>query len=168
MFCPNCGNKNSTDQKFCRSCGLSLEKTAHSLIEQLPTKLDESLQARKERLEWWGVAALSAFGAGVLGLMLYGIIYKIMIVQGRIWEGIGFLGFIILAACGLLSVILFAKANEVKEASNKQRLQQPEELPSGETTGKLLPESHFEPLPSVTEGTTELLFAEKKRNTKEV
>lgn len=168
MFCPNCGNKNSTDQKFCRSCGLGLEKISHSLTEQLPTKLDESLQARKERLEWWGVAALSAFGAGVLGIILYGIIYKMMITQGKFWAGIGFLGFIILVACGLLSVILFAKANEVEAASTKRRLQQPEELPSGETTGKLLPEPHFEPLPSVTEGTTELLFAEKKRNTKEV
>lgn len=168
MFCPNCGNKNSTEQKFCRSCGLGLEKIAHSLTEQLPAKLDNSLQARQERLEWWGVAALSTFGIGALGAILYGIIYKIMIVQDKFWTGVGFLAFLIFVACGLLSAYLFAKAEEVKEASTKRQVRQPEELVPGETTGKLLPESHFEPLPSVTEGTTELLFAERKSNTKEV
>jgi uncharacterized membrane protein YvbJ len=51
MYCPNCGTKTSIDQKFCRSCGLSLEKTALSLSEQLPAKVDQGLQAQKERLE---------------------------------------------------------------------------------------------------------------------
>jgi len=35
-------------------------------------------------------------------------------------------------------------------------------LTEKEPTGKLLPESHFEPIPSITEHTTELLVAEKK------
>ena len=66
MYCPNCGNRNSTDQKFCRSCGLGLQKVAQTLSEQLPTKLDVTLQQKKERFEKLGVAALSIFGAGVL------------------------------------------------------------------------------------------------------
>ena len=36
MFCPHCGKENSIEQRFCRSCGLSLEKTAQSLAEQRP------------------------------------------------------------------------------------------------------------------------------------
>lgn len=68
MYCPNCGTKTSTDQNFCRSCGLGLEKIALSLNEQLPTKVDLTLQQRKERLEKMGVAAISVFGLGALSL----------------------------------------------------------------------------------------------------
>ena len=49
MYCPNCGAKTSIDQNFCRACGLGLEKTALSLSEQLPAKLDQSLQTAKRR-----------------------------------------------------------------------------------------------------------------------
>ena len=82
MFCPNCGAKTSIQQKFCRGCGLGLDKIALSLSEQLPNSPDEHLMSQKERYERWGVAALSVFGLGVLGLILYGIIYKLMISEG--------------------------------------------------------------------------------------
>lgn len=162
MYCPNCGNKSSTDQKFCRSCGLGLEKVVQSLVEQIPAQPDQSLRARKNRLERLGITALSVFGAGVLCLILYGIVYKVILIQGRTLEGIGLLAFLIIIACGLLAVYLFAKANEVEEASNKRQIQEPKELSHDETTGKLLSEARLEPVPSVTERTTELLFAEKK------
>ncbi len=68
MYCPNCGTKTSADQNFCRACGLGLEKIALSLNEQLPTKVDLSLQQRKDRFEKLGVAALSVFGLGHIEL----------------------------------------------------------------------------------------------------
>lgn len=92
MFCPNCGSKNSAKQNYCRSCGLSLEKIALTLSEQLPSQMTSNLRQQKERLEKLGVAALAVFGSGILGLLLYGIVYKIMILQGRIWDGLGMLG----------------------------------------------------------------------------
>lgn len=166
MYCPNCGNKTSAEHKFCRSCGLGLEKIAQSLVEQLPTKLDQSLQERKNKIERLGVAALSVFGLGILSLIIYGVVYRVMIVQGRVWEGAGILAVIAVIACGLLSVYLFAEANEVGQAKTKRQAEQPEELPEKNTTAKLLPEGHLEPIPSVTESTTELLFAEKKGGAK--
>jgi hypothetical protein len=161
MYCPNCSTKISLDQKFCRACGLGLEKIAQSLSEQLPTKVDESLQAQKNKLERAGMIALSIFGLGVFGLLVYLVGYKLMLSQGRILAALGIIGFIILIGSGLLSVILFAKANEVKEAANKRPAQGPDELQPPSRTNGLLPEGQFEPTPSVTERTTDLLFAEK-------
>ena len=64
--------------------------------------------------------------------------------------------------CGLGSVILFAKAKDLEEKSTKRPQQN---LSSGnETTKELLSEGHFEPVPTVTERTTELLAVDK-RNT---
>lgn len=159
MFCPNCGAKTSTEQKFCRACGLGLEKIALSLTEQLPDRLDENLMSQKERLERLGVAALSVFGAGVLGLMLYGIVYKIMLTQGNFWGGLGLIGLLILFGSGILSVILFAKAKEAEEAAGKRKVRHV----APALTKELLTEGNFEPVPSVTDRTTDLLYAERRK-----
>ncbi len=155
MFCPNCGAKTSSEQKFCRACGLGLEKIALSLNEQLPARLDENLLSQKERFERLGMALLSVFGLGLLSLLVYTVV---RVTPGN-WLGrLALLGFIIMAACGLLSTILFAKAKEAEEAAGKRRVQNVEPTP----TKELLTEGHFEPVPSVTDRTTELLFVERK------
>jgi hypothetical protein len=164
MYCPNCGNQNSTDQKFCRSCGLGLQKVAQTLSEQLPTKLDVSLQQKKERFEKLGVAALSIFGVGVLIPILYGIFYKLMWTQSKVTAGLGLLAAIIVLGCGLLSVILFAKANEVKETPAKPPLPDQPQLQAEPDTRELLEHSATETSPfSVVDRTTELL-PQKNRN----
>ena len=160
MFCPNCATKISTDQKFCRACGLALDKIVQILGEQLPATLDESLQAQKDKLERLGVAALSIFGLGFFGLLLYGVGYKLMLSQGNVIAGLAILGLIVLIGSGLLSVILFAKANELKEAN--ARVRRPDELGESAPTANLLNEAHIEPLPTVTERTTELLFTKRE------
>ena len=63
----------------------------------------------KERFERVGMALLSVFGFGVLMLIVYGVVYK-LITQGKWLGGLALLGFIIMGACGLLSTIFFAKA----------------------------------------------------------
>lgn len=164
MYCPNCGTTISSDQSFCRACGLALEKIAQSLIEQRPNEFEESLQQRKERIERWGVAALGVFGLGVLSIPLYKI--AMMMLEGRVLAGLGFLGLIVVLGCGLLAVILFAKANEVGEAKLKGRAAA-RALPKTNTTAKLLPPDQLDSMPSVTERTTELLLADKKGSDKE-
>ena len=64
------------------------------------------------------------------------------------------------------SVYLFAKADEVKD-NKKRRAAQPEELTEEKTTARLLPEGYREPAPSVTDRTTDLLFAEKRGGRKD-
>lgn len=161
MYCPNCGSKTSTDQNFCRACGLRLEKIAASLAEQLPTKVDLTLQQRKERYEKMGMAALSVFGIGVLTFILYSVGYRLMLTQGNILAGLAIIGFLVMVICGLASVVLFAKANEVGEGALKRP--QPVNLANGsESTKELLTEGNFEPVPSVTDRTTDLLTVEKR------
>ena len=163
MYCPNCGNKTSADQKFCRSCGLALEKVASALSEQLPNSLSESMHEKAERLEKLGVAALSVFGLAILGFIAYGIFFKLMITQGNIMAGLITLGAIFVLACALLSVILFAKANEIKAASSKRKLEEQTKLDGSINTRELLAEAADQPTFSVTDRTTELLFAEKRK-----
>lgn len=158
MFCPNCGAKTSSEQKFCRACGLGLEKIALSLNEQLPTRPDESLLSQKERLERLGMVLLSVFGLGLLTLLVYGVVYKLMLTQGKWLGGLALLGFIIMACCGLLSAIVFAKAKEADDSAGKRRVQKIEPTP----TKELLTEGHLEPVTSVTDRTTELLFVDRK------
>jgi hypothetical protein len=161
MYCPNCSTKVSLDQKFCRACGLGLEKIAQSLGEQLPTRLDESLQEQKNKLERAGLIALSIFGFGIASFLLYTVGYRLLVTQGRIMAALGLIGLILFLGSGLLSVILFAKANEVKEDANKRQVKGPGEPQKPAQTNSLLPEGQLEPVPSVTERTTDLLFAEK-------
>jgi len=121
MFCPNCAAKISQDQKFCRACGLGLEKIVQSLSEQDPTKMDETLEAQKNRLERLGVTALTIFGVGVFGLLVYGVGYKLMLSQGKILAGLSIIGLIVLLGSGLLSVILFARPTNSKRHQAKLR-----------------------------------------------
>jgi len=159
MYCPNCGKPTSTDQKFCRACGLGLEKIAQSLGEQLPARGDQSLRARQERLEKLGVGALSVFGLGILGFLLYAVGQKLLATGGSLLAILAIVGLVIMFGCGLLSAILFARAKELGEQASK-RQPSPDELTG--STKELLPEGRFEPVPTVTERTTELLFVESR------
>jgi hypothetical protein len=159
MYCPNCGKQTATDQKFCRACGLGLDKIAQSLGEQLPARVDETLLARKERMEKLGVAALSVFGLGLLSILVYMIGEKLL-AKGNLFEALVILGFAIMFACGLVSVFLFARAKELGDEATKRQL--PTSTEQNSPTRELLAEGRMEPFPTVTERTTELLFAEKR------
>jgi hypothetical protein len=159
MYCPNCGKQTATDQKFCRACGLGLDKIAQSLGEQLPARVDETLLARKERMEKLGVAALSVFGLGLLSILVYMIGEKLL-AKGNLFEALVILGFAIMFACGLVSVFLFARAKELGDEATKRQL--PTSIEQSSPTRELLAEGRLEPVPTVTERTTELLFAEKR------
>ena len=68
MHRPRCGNGATVGQQFCRSCGLSLDKVAELLGNELPlepSRADEiaRLPERQRKFhEWGGIAGLITFG----------------------------------------------------------------------------------------------------------
>lgn len=166
MFCPNCGKASSVKQKFCRSCGLSLEKTAQSLAEQLPIaeqhpvkELDNSLREKQLRVERWiKIIVGSTISLVTLGV-LWGIIYKVILVKGQVLMGLVFLGFIL----GLITFALLVMYREsLVEKSASHLPSQTSPLPLAASGENALPESSMQPLTSVTERTTDLLRVERR------
>lgn len=166
MFCPNCGSKNSIEQKFCRSCGLNLEKSAESLLEQSGNV--DIIQDKKISKIFETIGKLG-FG-GTIGAVLAGVIILIIaliqkfILSGqtdKIIGGIVFITLIISAVLGLAYVVFQEYSKEKLKKANAQMSPQIE----GKETGKLLEEKFLEPIPSITERTTDLLFAESNRKT---
>jgi hypothetical protein len=158
MYCPNCGKTNSTEQRFCRSCGLGLEKIVATLSEQLSTAApDQPLLKRQRQLERWikitGGSALSI----PVGAVLWGIIYEIILIKGEVLAGSLFLAFII----GLiLFALLVIYRESLMQPANKRQTTQPN-LPQENRPEKLLPEPYLEPLSGVTERTTQFIKEEK-------
>jgi hypothetical protein len=159
MYCPNCGKPNLTEQKFCRSCGLSLEKVVQTLVEQLPsTNLDKDLQDQQRKVERWLHLVAGGTISIVVGVVLWGIIYQVILVQGEVLAGSLFLAFIVGL---LLFALLMIYRESLLKAHGKRQLSQAPLAPSQETAN-LLPASSGQPISSITEHTTELLRVEQQ------
>lgn len=163
MYCPNCGNKTSSEQKFCRSCGLGLEKTAQSLVEQLiVARPEESLQDSQANLEQLKTIGLIACTGG-LSLIVASIIYLLVTVYipqaiyrespVGVMVSLAVLLFL-LSVVFALSYLYYTKYR--KGLTNHQR-KQPTSLPQGDASTRWLSESRIEPIPSIIERTTELI-----------
>jgi uncharacterized protein YacL len=161
MFCPNCGANNTTNQNFCRSCGLGLEKISRTLLEQIPSAESAELLRRQKKIEklgtlgFIGLANVGAFG--VLAL-IYSVLVKMILSGTNIIGGVLLIAFMIFAVLTLMYVFY------MKALEDKQKLLRLSKNPEVEdkTTGQLLEEKPFEPVPSITENTTDLLYAENK------
>ncbi len=160
MHCPNCGKQTSLNQKFCRSCGMSLETVSKVLTEHLSVadsdrlmaKVNESLLVRRMyKMLLWGIIAV-IFGIALLAI---GKNNGLITLPGLLIALAGML----LAVYGVLSP-LKAMALSSRQSSQPKALKQPE-------PDLYLPPKHFsEPVPSVTERTTELLEIENARISK--
>jgi len=158
MHCPSCGVTASTDQKFCRACGLSLEKVPGLLAEQLQTIEHGQIKKVPERPLWfeienWGrlvvVIGLTAFIPLGLGTGVYLLL--------RSGNTLGALGLIVVGAFLVFGALPLAWGEYLRKSSAGQHSKESGTLkPAGSPT-KALEGSEMEPVPSVTEKTTELL-----------
>jgi hypothetical protein len=162
MFCPNCGANNSTEQKFCRSCGLNLEKTAESLLDQLPSAQNANLLKYEKTIEKFGNFALGGFGVVMLfgiTILIYTVIEKFLVNGANIYFAVLLTGFLVFAFLSLVFVIFNEKLKEKKAKINPAINS---EFEKKADTAKLLKEKPFEPVGSITENSTDLLFTENK------
>lgn len=157
MFCPNCGANNSTEQKFCRSCGLNLEKSAESLLEQMPSANEANLLRYEKSIERFGSFALG--GLGVVGIvsvtaLLFYLVQKLILSGTNVYAGLLLIAFFVFAILSLVFVVFNESLKEKKAKLNYRA----NELTEAKNTGKLLEEKPFVPAASVTENSTELLL----------
>jgi len=163
MFCPNCAKENSVEQKFCRACGLNLEKSAESLLLQHPDAQNADLVKREALLERFGNFVFGGFLTIVLiaiGAIIYTIFVKFVLSGTSVIFGIFMILFVIFAALALAFVGYTEKIKEEKKSVNPNW--QKEQISEKQDTAKLLEDKPFEPVPSVIENTTELLHVENK------
>lgn len=161
MYCPNCGNQNTTEQKFCRKCGMNLEASAESLMRQ--TEGGE-ITPSDRRLEVFGSVVFSALG--VIGaLVLAGLVYTMVTRFVLTGEAIAFgivLSLLIIFGGLALAFVVLNEGRKEKQAAHKGFASQQDSLSDAPNTAKLIESGHFEPVPSVVDDTTELLKVEAR------
>lgn len=157
MFCPNCGVEDQVDQNYCRSCGLKLDAVSQVVADQFPSAEYAALHRRKRLLERLGIAALSIAGLiGLMSLIFAAALYKLVLFGPEVLflaSAVALMIFILLAAVLIGYSKLFLR---LEKADLQTALLH--ELPPIHTTGKLIEDRPFEPVPSVTENTTDLLY----------
>ena len=159
MHCPRCGTSATVGQQFCRLCGLSLDKVAELLGNELPlepTRANEIARLRERQRkfqEWSGIAGLITFGL-ILLLMII-VVFSQMILKGGAMIIPGSL--LILLAIGAAAMGLF----QTYSKSLKGKLETPSLPGRPEVDEARRLDSYREPVPTITERTTELLAPPK-------
>ena len=153
MLCPNCGTKTKTEHRFCRHCGMNLEPVSRALAEHLSAGGAASSRgaARGTASEAMGCLFVGVF-AVLLGVLLMAFL------PGKAFKFVGVASSLI----GLVAILISAlssfhttKGADAEAPSNALDDAAP-------NTGPLLREQTFEPVPTVTDHTTELLGVEVK------
>jgi hypothetical protein len=152
--------KASARQKFCRGCGFGLEKVEQLIADQKSVDADRTTEAigglsgdRLRKIEKWALRALIGLGSVLGGLLLWGIIAKLMIQDGLIMPGVILLMVIALIASAIIWAYTYAVESQRKKPASTQ-LNEREHLTPAEETAKMLSEPNLEMATSVTEHTT--------------
>jgi hypothetical protein len=169
-YCPTCSEPFDAQQKFCRKCGFSLKELSPSATET-PSKIEsDELRLGRQLKKVIGAAILCFF---VWFLIL--ISSDVPIFDPDFGKLLRYLGTLIFAIGCLL--ILYAGArqffvwqfheSDVGRDSGSSKPRATEKDPIEDLVGeKALKQARFESMPSVTEGTTEPLLAEKQNSAK--
>jgi len=146
MSCPNCGLETLPEQKFCRSCGTSLQVITQPIAEraavsQIDKTTSKDQMQRANRFVLWGLIIMFIGAA-------YGVIGKMLIHENTVTV----VGVLVALAGMFMTVYPYLLPSRRKQSDIPT---QPERLTQSQP--KALHESRVDYLPSITERTTNLL-----------
>lgn len=153
MNCPKCGLQTLSDQKFCRSCGDSLQiitrplahHTTESDLEMTPAITSKGERQRTNRVPLWGfIIMFIGVAIGIVGKML--MHEEVVTVVG-----------VLLSLVGMFLTVYPSLSLSPRRKYDSNASSQPEVLTPSQQTKHLPQESDFEYVPSITERTTALL-----------
>ena len=157
MFCPNCGANNNRKQNYCRFCGLNLQETAKSLVNQIvfgeDSKLLKKLSSVKRVVDFTSTA--------LIGMLVVGIAAYLFFFDPKFGKD---LIKISLGVFFLLKTIQETISYFQRRARSENKRFEPQTTEQFESkeTARLLEEKPFAPVPSVIENSTELLPGEDR------
>jgi hypothetical protein len=151
MHCPNCGAKAPAGQKFCRACGLGLERFAQLLAELVADGEDENVERARRRLRKLEKAVkIAGYISGSALALLFAFLGVLTMVHSHIGGGVIILLFGVALIATMLAIGYYYSLN--KQVSG--RFPPQPTPPSADTTNKLLSEDQPRTAMSVTERTT--------------
>ncbi len=156
MYCPNCGKDNSNEQRFCRSCGLSLQPISRVLGNELSESGDAQVEVIKRGQKKWLNPLVYGFLLLTLGIVI--VIFGKTLLGEQLVADIG----TVVAVLGI-GLLGFKGVSLIRSQSGLPH--QSKALPEAEVTAKLPPASEFGSVPSITEHTTRPLkstYGERK------
>jgi hypothetical protein len=157
MYCPKCGESNSEETKFCRTCGENLKVVAQAMMGRLPvilaSKLDAYIERRNERLRRDGI-----------GSAVFGVCFVLLGVS-ELTKGTGIFGtagILLLFAFFMFLVSIWDMMAYERSLNPKSRMSDSLSILPDNEIAPHHP-SRLESPPSVTESTTRTLLADAKR-----
>lgn len=154
MYCPRCGESNSNDTKFCRTCGEDLKVVARAMTRRWPAvpanKLDKFIERRDMNEQILNQSILGAV-MGAIGMFI-----------GIVKEGQATI-VVVVIACLLFIVSIWDIVVYKRSLSSASAAA---DLPPAADTGELLPNNPLQIAPpAVTESPTKRLdqFAERAK-----
>jgi hypothetical protein len=161
MHCPNCGVKATPNQKFCRGCGLGLEKFSDLMTDTIGT------EDRRSIIDIVGKFSGAAFLAGcsmIVLYLLYAIIRELIDFKGHVFIPLAMLLFFI---GGILFLAYIYYTESQKEKNKQKRVDLQPESSNAETTKKLSQPDYSNFISNITERTTGLLEVKEVQIAKE-
>ena len=155
MLCPNCGTRTTNEHKFCRNCGMNLVPVSRALAEHLSPGGAALASAAREAERRVMRQRMRGLVAGVVTI-LFGLL-MLSVLPGKGFQVLG----VAAALIGLVATIMSVIA-PMRSARYAGAEPAPPSFDAAAATGRLLHETTAEPVPSVTDHTTELLGVEVK------
>ena len=158
MHCPNCGKPATSDQQFCRACGMSLEPVGKLVAKH--TGSPAAIQAKLDKAETEKALARSMFNWMMWGMLMVGIAIVMTVVNKSFPIGDWFRLLSSLLAVVGLGVAVGGVFNTLRRAMLPAR-REPDQLAGPPDTNELPTNSNPAELPSITERTTQLIAVEE-------